>query len=461
MTAITIQKREPRTASWPGDDNAAVLSGELDWFSKVLETRLTTYFEQAPWGLDDLPPPDLAMAHGAYAELVQELDMSAEERLVLLLALIPHVRPQALDPLFTRNRALERAFTEFGGWPGKNHGGFLPTCETALFVAAGTDLERRFRMIPLFENDHFFARRGILRLEHGERAETLFSSALALSGEYLHLLIAGTRHKPDFSATFPAKLITTPLGWQDLVLGPQVLEEVGHLQTWLERGPEVMREWGLERSVKPGYRALFYGPPGTGKTLTATLIGASAGVDVYRIDLSMVVSKYIGETEKNLAGVFDQAANKNWVLFFDEADALFGRRTQTSNSNDRHANQEVAYLLQRIEDFPGMVVLATNLRANIDEAFARRFQSAIYFPLPDAEQRLRLWHGMLDPATRLADDVDLARIAADHPLAGGAIANVARYAVLRALQRKRARVCSDDLLAGIARERFKEGKSIA
>lgn len=440
--------------------NADFLEQELAWFAQILEARLSSHFEARTWQLEQLPPPDASGAPGAYAELIRSCAMSVEERLVLLLALIPHIQPQALDALFTRNKTVDRPFAEFGGWPGKTHGGFLPTCETAVFIGAGCDLARRFAMIRLFENDHYFARRSILSLEYGERAETLFSAALTLTGEYLHLLTIGARHKPDFSASFPAKRITSPLGWQDLVLAPEVLDEIGNIQTWLQEGPAIMRDWGLEKSVKPGYRALFYGPPGTGKTLTATLIGASAGVDVYRIDLSMIVSKYIGETEKNLAGIFDQAANKNWVLFFDEADALFGKRTQTSNSNDRHANQEVAYLLQRIEDFPGTVILATNLRANIDEAFARRFQSAIYFPLPDAEQRLRLWRGMLDNPQRLADDLDLGRLAEEYPLAGGAIANVARYAALRARQRQRDQLLWEDLLAGIARERFKEGKTI-
>ena len=122
---------------------------------------------------------------------------------------------------------------------------------------------------------------------------------------------------------------------------------------------------GIESFLKAGYRTLFYGPPGTGKTLCATLIGKKNGMDVYRIDLSMIVSKYIGETEKNLANVFDQAENRNWILFFDEADALFGKRTSTNTSNDRHSNQEIAYLLQRIEDFPGTVVLATNLKSKL------------------------------------------------------------------------------------------------
>jgi SpoVK/Ycf46/Vps4 family AAA+-type ATPase len=220
-----------------------------------------------------------------------------------------------------------------------------------------------------------------------------------------------------------------------------------------------MDDWGLGKSVKPGYRSLFYGPPGTGKTLTATLIGAEAGADVYRIDLSMVVSKYIGETEKNLANVFDQAQNKNWILFFDEADALFGKRTQTSSSNDRYANQEISYLLQRVEDFPGVVILATNLKANIDEAFARRFQSVIYFPMPDAEQRLRLWNGVFSRTTPRAADVDLESIAEQFELSGGAIINVMRYAAIKALQDSTPAVTQQYLLDGIAKERLKEGKT--
>lgn len=440
--------------------NAATVAQELDWLASVLENRLSAYFEQRDWPLSE--PPQYQPDDGPYAQLVLSGPLAADERLVLILALAPHVRPQVLDSLFIVNRAVDRPFTEFGGVQGKNHKGFLPTCETAAFLLGGNDLARRFDAIRLFQNDHLFARLGVLQVEAevGDGGpQTLFSGVLSISGEYLQLLTTGVRHKPDFNSRFPAKLITTALNWQDLVLAPEVREEIGNLQTWLAQGQRAMRDWGLEKHVKPGYRALFYGPPGTGKTLTATLIGATVGMDVYRIDLSMLVSKYIGETEKNLAGVFNQAENKNWVLFFDEADALFGRRTQTSSSNDRHANQEISYLLQRIEDFPGVIILASNLRANIDEAFARRFQCAIYFPMPDAEQRLALWRGVFDAAPRLAPDVDLEWLAEEFVLAGGAITNVARYAVLRAIGRQRDQVTRDDLLAGIGKELVKEGKA--
>jgi SpoVK/Ycf46/Vps4 family AAA+-type ATPase len=221
-----------------------------------------------------------------------------------------------------------------------------------------------------------------------------------------------------------------------------------------------MRDWGLDKQIKPGFRSLFYGPPGTGKTFTASLLGKSTGLDVYRIDLSLVVSKYIGETEKNLANVFDQAERNDWILFFDEADALFGKRSQVSSSHDRYANQEVAYLLQRVEDFSGIVILASNLKGNIDEAFSRRFQSMIYFPMPGAEERLCLWRGAFSRLSRLEPGVDLMPIAEEFEASGGAIVNVLRYSSLMALRDGRELIRMQDIRNGIRREFRKDGKMV-
>ncbi|MEO1448255.1 MAG: ATP-binding protein, partial [Bacteroidota bacterium] len=197
-----------------------------------------------------------------------------------------------------------------------------------------------------------------------------------------------------------------------------------------------------------------------GKTLTASLLGKTTALDVYRVDLSKVVSKYIGETEKNLANIFDQAENKNWILFFDEADALFGKRTQANDSKDRHANQEVAYLLQRVEDFPGVVILASNLKSNIDEAFARRFQSMIYFPMPRPSQRLRLWEAAFPPQVNMHKNVNLEAIANKYEIAGGAINNITLHCSLRALTREDHTIYQHDLVDGIRREFRKEGKTV-
>lgn len=503
---------------WTGDDspariarNARALERELAWLDEVLQARLAAYFgraEGAPVTQADAPPPALDALAGVprpearpdapvpggalttgktderpvaigiaaadadadnndsdndndLAALIREAGLDRDERLILALALAPHLRPQLLDLLFVRNRNLDRGFSEFGGWKGRAHGGFLPTVETAAFLVAGDDLARRARLRERLQDDAPLRHRGLLRLDHDAPGEPLFAAALQVTGETLDRLITGEVRKPDFSANFPARLITTRLTWDDLVLDADALEEVRTLTTWARHGERLMREWHLDRSLKPGYRSLFFGPPGTGKTLTATLIGQAVQADVYRIDLSMVVSKYIGETEKNLAQVFDQAQHRRWILFFDEADALFGKRTATGNSNDRHANQEVSYLLQRVEDFPGTVILATNLKGNIDEAFARRFQSVVHFPMPDAEQRLRLWDGLLRQTDRLAADVDLATLAERHELAGGAIANVVRFAALNAVQAQRDRIEAADLRIGIVKELRKEGRTVS
>jgi AAA+ superfamily predicted ATPase len=463
--ALMLQRMFPSKISDPltmSGANATSLEKELGWFSKVVETRFRLHFgQECECGdIREHIPPDLRNDKSEYARVVSECGMSFDERIVLILSLVPHVRPQALDTFFVNNKNFDRPFTEFGGVKGKVHGGFLPTCETASFILHGNDLIGRLGLISLLEEEHFFAEKGILEIEHQASGEPMFCAVLKLSNEYLKRFTTGQHLKPDFSINFPAKRITTKLTWEDLVLTRDVLEEVENINAWLRHSKTIMEEWGLERTVKPGYRCLFYGPPGTGKTLTATLIGANSGLDVYRIDLSMVVSKYIGETEKNLANVFDQAKHKNWILFFDEADALFGKRTQTSSSNDRYANQEVSYLLQRVEDFSGVVILATNLKANIDEAFARRFQTSIYFSLPDAEHRLRLWQGYFKGKCRLEASVDLVVLAEQYALSGGAIANVVRYGAIRALHLGRDAISLDDLVKGITKELIKEGKTI-
>ncbi len=192
--------------------------------------------------------------------------------------------------------------------------------------------------------------------------------------------------------------------------------------------------------------------------MTACLLGKSTDHDVYKVDLSLIVSKYIGETEKNLAKVFDQAQSKGWILFFDEADALFGKRIDTQDAHDRYANQEVSFLLQRIETFDGVAILASNRRDDLDVAFARRFESMIYFPIPRAEERLRLWQQGFSPQTTLEEGLDLNQTAEEYILSGGAIMNVIRYASLQALKAGRSIIAKDDILQGVRREYDKEGK---
>lgn len=403
------------------------------WFNQVLTVAIQHYFQQESEyaSLEQISPP----ANRWMEQVTGMQKITFQERIVMMLALMPHVCPQILDIFFVQNKNFDRQYTEFGGWKGLSHGGFLPTGETAVFILAGEDTEKRKSVFEYFQKDHWFYTKNILRLEGAGEGEPYLSGQLRVSEEFLSRVLLDKEYKPDYNIGFPAKRITTELNWDDMVLDYQVTTELEEINTWISSGQIIMKDWGLSRILKAGYRSLFYGPPGTGKTLAATLLGKKNNMDVYRIDLSMIVSKYIGETEKNLARVFDLAENRNWILFFDEADALFGKRTSTNTSNDRHANQEVAYLLQRIEDFPGMIILATNLRSNIDEAFSRRFQSVIYFPMPTEDLRAEIWRKMLKDWPGGVDE-ELITTAVAAELSGGAITNVIRRCALSLVNQK-------------------------
>lgn len=443
-------------------DNARDLDLELDWFAQVLEARLTlscaTGSEQPPPQI--IPPPDLRASNSWYARFIAHYGFADNERLVLLLALIPHIRPQMLDVLWSRNQTIERGFTEFGGVQGTSHGGFLPTGETAVFLLAGDDLAARFAAMSLFAVDHVFARHAILHLAPVAVGEPQLSGALVLSSEYVAWLTTGTERKPNYNSEFPARLIATRLDWRHLVLPAFTLAQLEEIQHWIRHGQQLLSDWEMDAKLAPGFTALFHGPAGTGKTLSACLLGKHCGCDVYKIDLSMIVSKYIGETEKNLAKIFDMAEHKGWILFFDEADALFGKRTRVADAHDRYANQEISFLLQRIEEFNGVVVLASNIKANIDEAFIRRLHTVIHFPLPKPAERLRIWQGAFPAKARLDPALDLERIAEKHELAGGAIMNVVRFAALKALSRESDLILVDDVEEGIRREFLKEGRTV-
>ena len=439
------------------------LETELAWFASVLDLRFSHYFElNNGKGAAPVPllPPDLSKSDSSYARFVQEFSPTFDERVALLLALVPHVRPRLLDVFHTRNSTFDRRFTEFGGARSGGDGDFHPTPETLAFVLGGDSIEARLKVAALIAPDQPLARRNILHATPAGPGEDPMKAPLAVSPDALSILLLGETRGPTFGVQFPAQLIETGLEWGDLVLHPGTREQVSEIEAWIEHGPTLMGQWGMGRVLRPGYRCLFYGPPGTGKTMTAMLIGKATGRPVYRVDLSLVVSKYIGETEKNLARVFDGAQTRGWILFFDEADALFGKRGESKDAHDRYANQEVSFLLQRVETFDGIAILASNLRDNIDQAFARRFEAVIHFPVPRAEERALLWRRGIPAQAKLADDVDLDEIGRDHVLTGGAIMNAIRFAALAALNEGGRPIGRAHILHAVRREQAKEGRSV-
>ena len=240
-------------------------------------------------------------------------------------------------------------------------------------------------------------------------------------------LYAGAQAHASLRLGHLARRVVPRCGWDDLILPPDQLAQLGELTAWARYAHIVNDEWGFGAKIAHGrgVSALFAGESGTGKTLAAGVIANDLGLAMYRIDLSAVVSKYIGETEKNLGVIFREAHASNAILFFDEADALFGKRSEVKDARDRYANIEIAYLLQEIEDYDGIAILATNLRQNIDEAFTRRLDFLIDFPFPESEYRRQIWSAHFPVEAPLAPDVDLDQIAERYHLAGGNIRNVA------------------------------------
>lgn len=451
------------TAEETAAAHSALIARELRWLQAIIEQRFAARHEDRHPALAQMEAaPAIPDGSGPYGAFLLDQALEPHERLVLILAMAPHLAPDALDSFLLQNQVTGRRFSEFGGILGHAHGGLLPTVETALFLLAGADLQERLRLRNMFFIQHKLLAQRVLEVNQEWPNEPQASATLCVSRQYLEILLTGENEVPPTLAEFPAERISTPLGWDDLVLDQGTREQINMIRAWIEHAGTLMHNWGLAHRLKPGFRCLFHGAPGTGKTLTACLLGQHYQLPVYRVDLSRIASKWIGETEKNLASLFDRAQQQNWILFFDEAEALFGRRTEAHTANDRSANQQIAYLLQRLEDFPGTVILSTNQRSHMDEAFARRFQASILFPIPDAAARLTLWESMFrNGRIALAGNINFAALAEQYPLAGGAIINVLRYACLRAVVRSPAVVELADIMAGVKQESQKAGRYLS
>jgi hypothetical protein len=258
-----------------------------------------------------------------------------------------------------------------------------------------------------------------------------------------------------------AHKISPRFAWDDIVLPADQRQQLREMGNHVEHHHTVYARWGLEQrlGLSQGLMALFAGPSGTGKTMAADILARALGLDLYRIDLSGVVSKYIGETEKNLQHIFSEAETSNAILFFDEADALFGKRSEVKDAHDRYANIETAYLLQKMEEYAGVVILATNMKMNLDEAFMRRMHFVVDFPMPEEEDRRRIWASALPAELPLGPDVDLDFMARKFRLAGGHIRNIVVAAAFLAAADGRV-VRMPHLIAATRREFQKIGRMV-
>lgn len=379
---------------------------------------------------------------GPLAEVIAVAGLSDAEAVVLVAALAPSV-----DEAFVRRyAALGGRATEVTGLTG----------EVARTLAARS-FRGRLDATAMLSPQGRLRAHGLVSLEPGPGLEGVLRPDPALVAWVLGL----PAEEPEPSGDFPARPLRTVHTLADVVLPAEARTRVDELAARILHRELVVRDWGFgaHHDNVSGLIALFHGPPGTGKTMTAAAIAASAGLPAYVVDLPSLLSKYIGDTAKALARVFDRAARERCVLVFDEADAVFGARTDVSDAHDRYANQDVSYLLTRTEQFDGTVVLTTNLAGNIDAAFRRRIHVVVEFPEPGPGERERLWAAVAPARLPLDPAVDLAALAERYPLTGAQIRDATLEAAYLAADGGRL-VTEDHLLVGVRRQYEKAGRTV-
>jgi len=383
-------------------------------------------------------------------------ELAHQEVIILLVALLPR-----LDPALLKRIYLDFPNSMLFDFCSVNDNGrlFYPTIQTVQYILGGDSISERLKALNYFGSDSVLVKDEIIVFPGSAYDHTPANSQITVHQEAFNMIVFGSELLPKMSNDFPAEQLHTRRSWTDLILPQNTLQELQSIEVWYNSRQILMEEWDMQKKLKPGFRVLFYGDPGTGKTLAASLLGKYTNRPVFRVDVSMLVSKYIGETEKQLAKLFDKAENKNWILFFDEADAIFGKRTNVRDAHDKYANQEVSYLLQRIETFSGLIILASNFKNNMDKAFTRRFHSCIKFNNPKHEERLRIWQHNLPEQLQL-EGIDLEEIAQRYELTGSNIMNVIQDVSLKAIALKDPdyKVNVEMLLESIRKEYMKEDK---
>ena len=434
-----------------------IIHKEFYWLRALIENRIANHFQDNVKLMDDSREFEISPSY--YEEFFTRYDLNLSEQKVIALALAYYIAPSLLDIFLTKNEFIDAPFIEFGGFFKNDFNGFVPTIRTAMFLLAGNNIKDYIEEMELFENSSTLFKKGLLDKGKFKTGINLLDTELSLSLHSINLILYGKEIAHEYSTKFPASLMKTKYEWSDLILPKYTKEHLLELDMWLNHKDTLLGEWGMNGIVQKGYKALFYGLSGTGKTLTVSLLGKRYSKPVYRINLSQIVSKYIGETQKNLEYIFNVAEERDWILFFDEADSLFSKRTKISNSNDKHSNQESAYLLQKIEECSGLVILASNIKDNFDDAFLRRFQTIIYFPLPDKDERLKLWKNGFSKQANL-EELDLEYLSQEYELTGANIVNIIRLVSLMTIERGESKIRQKDIVTGIKREKYKEGKII-
>jgi len=381
------------------------------------------------------------------------------EAIGITLCLIPIVESDLLDTIIKQEFGNDGDYPLAGGIRGTQHRGIMPTGETWMYCCCGRDTDKRVGFIQSIPQ-YLSTPSALLNIEPALPGEPFLSGRLVFSSYFRkQVQDYAVVYEQRFSNLSLGGFIESQLSLDDLVLTDPVMRSIEEIMHWQHFQQQANGSLAFSRRIKQGLKVIFFGKSGTGKTQTAAIIAKKLDKKIYRIDLSQIVSKYIGETEKNLSKIFEAAEHKQWILFFDEGDALFGKRTSVNSSNDRYANQEVAYLLQRIEDYSGIIIISTNLKENIDTAFLRRFQIIAEFPMPDRRQRRAIWEKLFAELPAPPESISSAEWEEiiKTELSGGSITNIVNYVFLKANYQQTA-IQFSLIKEGIVRELKKENR---
>jgi hypothetical protein len=444
--------------------NVTELEMQFNWLREIVLFRLYSSMEISfNELLNQIPLPQFNKENKfgeLFIKLRAEYKLTSEEHFVLLLSLSPYYIPEFFSHNLDKNDKQIHIGNSLLLNKSLVSNIYMPTIDTALCLLCGENISDRQKYFPLFLNESKLFKEDLLEKSIPPSGEPFTRSVIVPSQNLLSGVITGETKGPEFSHDFPATLLMADYEWSDLIIDYNTRLQLEEVKEWLDYENLCKQKNTGPDKFRKGYKCLFTGPPGTGKTLAASLIGKLTGRRIYRIDLSAVVSKYIGETEKNLAKIFDRAAHGNWILFFDEADALFGKRGATQNAHDRYANQEVSYLLQRFESYEGVSILASNFKDNIDSAFYRRFHSIVKFKVPEAEERVQLWKVHLPEGFNFEEEIDLNEISQRIKITGAGIYNVMRRSCMKAVLNGDNIIRGKDMYMSIKQEFAKENKTL-
>ncbi len=460
ITQAHKDQRKEITSIETVEKNIQALAASIIWLEELMRMRMDELQGGSKFLVDEHAEKmdkTYLTSNSSLLELLSGYNNSFIEYLLVSVGFTAWFRPKSLNKLAKHKPDTDEVYSETGLIYNKATNKFLPTLQTALFLLAGTNITRQayYHSILL---DHPFFKDQILHLRRPSTFNNFPNEyILEFDLAYYNYLLNGKKPRLDASPDFPASLLETEKDFDDLVLKEHTRTQLDTVMNYASNRSGLFSREGVSDKIKPGLIAMLYGPPGTGKTFTVSVMSKKLGIDAYRIDLSRVISKYIGETEKNLEKIFERLSDKNCILFFDEADALFGKRTDVSDSKDRYANQEVAYLLQRVENFPGLVILASNFKQNLDTAFKRRILVSVYLPPPDKDERLIMWNNSMPEYFKYIPE-DLPELLAEkHSFTGANIANIIKLSCIHAESRNSNEITIDIMEPFIKQEYHKEG----